>query len=634
MGYRRGKHLSQGGSIDYPLKEQVNRIIRKMENRIISWPRTEAEQSGVNALMKRSMNRVVSVPRADHGEFALLEKTRRLVANAVVRFPVQDHGEFALLEKTRKYRAYSAADCANIADGSTAGKIKSQAACGFKIAEQLYLKAATDDLWDLSALVDTGGAVYVAVCLWLDAAGTASIDRLTDAASEAAALAFVPAALAASTTKSLIGVYVAAPSTDFDGGAGLDSFGTYYNGIPAACWPAAVTAEAETLIADGSTPGKFKLSERIAYTNDGLPYYKAATDDLWDLTGIANNGGAEYAGHLLVIDGGTASVLSTAKVASSAAALTAMIALIPTGKAIVGAFVSGLSCDFSSALTAQGTLYQGLPEACIPAAVTAETETLIADGITNGKFKLSERIGYLNDGAIYWKAATDDLWDLTGVTNNGAAEYAAHLLCIDGGTASVISTAKAASANAAIALASAAVVAGKAVVGVFVSGLSCNFSAALTAQGTLYQWSPEGMTPTEATVESSTLLADGGTAGYVKLVNAIQFMVDGQRYSKAATDDLWNLSAEVDTTSVQYRAYMLCLNAAGTASVVTGANAASAAAAVVAAEKSVPASKVVVGWYVADPSTDFNNVAGLDSYGTYYDGSHASATIYEILGSW
>lgn len=809
---KKGRPYSNSEGLDWQMQLGLKKVTRAINNRIISWPRTEAEQSSLNVLIRRMQNRLVSVPRQDHGEYAMLEKVRRvlanrvislprtdhgefalledvrvrnanrivnvpradhgefsmlenvrrLLANRVVSLPRQDHGEFGLLEKIRYRLLYGCWRFGTIANGSTAGKLKTTTDVEYSIAGQNYIKAASDDLWDLSAFSpDTGVGEYQAVILWLDSGGTASTSKLTIGASEAAANAYIEAALAANTTKSCIGVYTAGPSTDWNAAGGLAGQGTIVNGAPAGIAPAAITAEAETLIADGSTAGKFKLVERIAYTNDGLTYYKAATDDLWDLTGETNNGAAEYAGHWLLLDGGTASVVSTAKVASAAAALTALAAAIPTGKAIVGAFVSGLSCNFSLALTAQGTLYQSIPEACIPAAVTAETatlvenggtagniklsnhidymvrgqayskdatddfwdlsaltdvaalkyravlltidgttaeivegtdqdssaaaiaevaalyptdavvvamyvadpscdwdnagglagqgtyyqspteamvpaavtaetETIIADGSTNGKFKLLERIAYTNDNQPYYKAATDDLWDLTGETNNGAAEYAGHFLCLDGGTASVVSTAKVASANAALAALGALIPTGKAVVGAFVSGLSCNFANALTAQGTLYQGFPEGAIMAAVTAEAESLVGDGGTNGKFKLKERIAYLNDGAIYWKAATDDLWDLSAETDTLAGKYRAYALTLDGGTAAFTKHTTDAASAAAALTALYATpLPAGKCPVAVYVAGPSTDFNGVAGLEAQGTLYDWAPEGLSVSE-----
>ena len=64
-----------------------------------------------------------------------------------------------------------------IGNGTTAGRLRTNAAVDFKIAGFTYNKASTDDLWDLSGEVDTGAGVYRAYWLELDSAGAASFVR-------------------------------------------------------------------------------------------------------------------------------------------------------------------------------------------------------------------------------------------------------------------------------------------------------------------------------------------------------------------------------------------------------------------------------------------------------------------------
>jgi hypothetical protein len=92
---------------------------------------------------------------------------------------------------------------------------------------RLYSKASTDDLWNLSAITDTTGAQYRAVALCLDASGTATIETGAVATSAALALQALPVI---PTTKSVVGVFVAGPSTNWDAGGGLAAQGTIYNG--------------------------------------------------------------------------------------------------------------------------------------------------------------------------------------------------------------------------------------------------------------------------------------------------------------------------------------------------------------------------------------------------------------------
>lgn len=117
-----------------------------------------------------------------------------------------------------------------IGNGGTAGNLRTTASCDYTVDGPLYVKAATDDLWDLSGETDTAAAEYRAYWLYLDASGTASFAAGDEAASAALALAALPAKVAA---KSVVGVYVAAPECDFDDAGGLAAQGTIHNGVPA-----------------------------------------------------------------------------------------------------------------------------------------------------------------------------------------------------------------------------------------------------------------------------------------------------------------------------------------------------------------------------------------------------------------
>lgn len=136
---------------------------------------------------------------------------------------------WARLNSLAMLLAFSSFDDAGIADGTTAGTLKTTASVSHRIEGVAYTKAATDNLWDLSAETDTGAAAYRAYWLYLDSAGAASIGAGDDAASAAAALAALPAR---SETKSVVGVFVADPSCDFDNAGGLAAQGTIYDGLP------------------------------------------------------------------------------------------------------------------------------------------------------------------------------------------------------------------------------------------------------------------------------------------------------------------------------------------------------------------------------------------------------------------
>lgn len=138
---------------------------------------------------------------------------------------------------------HAAVGFANLANGTTAGKLKTQVDIDFRINGSLYAKAATDDLWDLSAEVDTGAGVYRAYWLYLDSSGAASIAAGGDQASAAAAIGDLPAL---SDTKSVVGAFVASPSCDFNGAGGLSGQGTIYNGFPGTLGLTAADPAAQT----------------------------------------------------------------------------------------------------------------------------------------------------------------------------------------------------------------------------------------------------------------------------------------------------------------------------------------------------------------------------------------------------
>lgn len=117
-----------------------------------------------------------------------------------------------------------------IGDGTTAGRLRTNASVTGRVAGTDVTKASTDDLWNLAAETDTTASQYRAYWLFVDAAGTATIGAGSNQASAAAALANLPDLV---ETKCVFGAYVADPSCDFDDAGGLAAQGTVYNGIPA-----------------------------------------------------------------------------------------------------------------------------------------------------------------------------------------------------------------------------------------------------------------------------------------------------------------------------------------------------------------------------------------------------------------
>lgn len=122
---------------------------------------------------------------------------------------------------------------ATVANGTTAGKLKTTSTISFKVDSQIYTKANTDDLWTLSAIATLGANQFRAVTLYLDAAGTATIDTgtiVTNTNATAGKLAALAACPVLPADKCIIGVFVAGPLTNFSNA--LSSQGTIYHGIP------------------------------------------------------------------------------------------------------------------------------------------------------------------------------------------------------------------------------------------------------------------------------------------------------------------------------------------------------------------------------------------------------------------
>lgn len=123
-------------------------------------------------------------------------------------------------------------------------------------------------------------------------------------------------------------------------------------------------------------------------------------------------------------------------------------------------------------------------------------------------------------------------------------------------------------------------------------------------------------------VVGSAALAAGTTNGKIKSVNATDFKVAGQLFSKGATDDEWNLSAQSSTDGTHYRAFWLYRATNGTASIAAGADTLTSAALAIAALPALDATKSVIGVYVAAPSTNFANALT----GTFINGWPAAQT--------
>jgi len=129
-----------------------------------------------------------------------------------------------------------------------------------------------------------------------------------------------------------------------------------------------------------------------------------------------------------------------------------------------------------------------------------------------------------------------------------------------------------------------------------------------------------------AETDPVTALANATVAGKIKNTAILTYsVVNGKGksvfYTKAITDNLWNLAAEIDTDGTHFRAYWLLLDAAGAATFLASTNELSAALAI-AALPAVPEGKCAVGRFVAGVSTDFNNAGGLEAQGTLVEVKH------------
>ncbi len=395
------------------------------------------------------------------------------------------------------------AEFPGIADATQNGKFKILAPLAnmrtaYRIHGAIYVKADTDNLWDLTGQASTDGTHYRAIWLYLDAGGTASIGAGTDQTSLGVAINNLPAL---DNTKSVIGCFIASPSCNFANA--LTAQGLVVNGWPSpvnplATNPAGATALTTTNsnVCDATTNGKVKIRFDVEYMIAGKHYRKVATDNLWDLTGQASTDGTHYRAIWLYLDagGGVDAAAGPDTVGSAAAAIAALPAP-NVARSVIGIYVASPSCNFANALGAQGAYVDGWPStlaltAAAPAAATATTTVGIGNGTTAGRLRTNADEDFRILGTLYRKAATDNLWDLHAETATDGTHYRAYWLYLDSsGTATFAAGTNALSAAAAIA-ALPAVTSTKAVMGVYVAGLSTNFASALAAQGTIYDGWP------------------------------------------------------------------------------------------------------------------------------------------------
>jgi hypothetical protein len=119
-----------------------------------------------------------------------------------------------------------------MAVGTTPGKVKTTADCDFQIGGVIYTKAATDDLFDMTALADLTTGEYQTVALMVDHAGTASIGEGTVSASAALALA-AASFYTIPDDKCAVGYVAMGPGNDWDAEA-ITAHGSIVNGLPQA----------------------------------------------------------------------------------------------------------------------------------------------------------------------------------------------------------------------------------------------------------------------------------------------------------------------------------------------------------------------------------------------------------------
>lgn len=125
---------------------------------------------------------------------------------------------------------------------------------------------------------------------------------------------------------------------------------------------------------------------------------------------------------------------------------------------------------------------------------------------------------------------------------------------------------------------------------------------------------------------TSPALADGTTAGNVKVGQDFTVSIGGVLTELAASglDDAWDLSGETNTDASSWRAYALLVTSSGADGFVAGAdiadtgNAAADTRSAIAAidEADIATTHAVVGYFIAGPSTDFDDENGLSNNAT------------------
>lgn len=124
-------------------------------------------------------------------------------------------------------------------------------------------------------------------------------------------------------------------------------------------------------------------------------------------------------------------------------------------------------------------------------------------------------------------------------------------------------------------------------------------------------------------------IGNGGSAGRLRTTAEVEFHISDRRYTKAAADDLWNLSGEDPTDEAGYRAYWLLVDAAGAGSIAAGRDAPTEEDAL-SLLPPLDGTKSVLGVFVAGPETDFT--AALEAQGTVYNGIPEGVPLKGLAG--
>lgn len=117
-------------------------------------------------------------------------------------------------------------------------------------------------------------------------------------------------------------------------------------------------------IAGATTAGKLKTANAVSFRIGGQSHAKAATDDLWDLSGEPDTGEDEYRAYWLLLEEDGTAIIDAGEEAASEAEALLVLPPLNDDAAVIGVFVAGPECDFDDAggLAAQGTVYDGIPE--------------------------------------------------------------------------------------------------------------------------------------------------------------------------------------------------------------------------------------------------------------------------------